>query len=111
MSLPSAPPAFDASDDTGADGRADITAAVGLFLVEGAVLVVVFGAWLLSGVSFFPAGGAEVDADPRAVGAAGLEVRAQAAVGQGACAGALRARRAAHDGDTHPPVVSADDLR
>ncbi|MFD9863865.1 DUF6234 family protein [Streptomyces alboflavus] len=77
MSLPSAPPAFDASDDTGADGRADITAAVGLFLVEGAVLVVVFGAWLLSGVSFFPAGGAEVEPDSLggylvAAGAVGL---------------------------------------
>lgn len=63
MSLPSAPPAFDASNDTGADRRADITAAVGLFLLEGAVLVVVFGAWLLSGVSFFPAGGTEAEPD------------------------------------------------
>ncbi|MFD0418810.1 DUF6234 family protein [Streptomyces sp. NPDC127108] len=63
MSLPSAPPAFDASNDTGADRRADITTAVGLFLLEGAVLFVVFGAWLLSGVSFFPAGGTEVEPD------------------------------------------------
>ncbi|WJV50205.1 DUF6234 family protein [Streptomyces flavofungini] len=85
MSLPSAPPAFDASDGAGIGRRADIATAVGLFLLEGAVLFVVFGVWLLSGVSFFPAGGTAVEPDPLdgylvAAGAVGLFAVLAAAV-------------------------------
>ncbi|MBJ3811629.1 DUF6234 family protein [Streptomyces flavofungini] len=63
MSLPSAPPAFDASGDTGADRRADVATAVGLFLLEGAVLFAVLGAWLLTGVSLSSTGTLALEPD------------------------------------------------
>lgn len=73
--LPSAPPAFDASADSRADLGPDVATAVGLLLLEGAFLFVVFGAWFLSGVSFDPAADTEPDRPGGylvAAGAAGL---------------------------------------
>ncbi|GGO58076.1 MULTISPECIES: DUF6234 family protein [Streptomyces] len=59
--LPSAPPAFDASADSRADLGPDVATAVGLFLLEGVFLFVVFAKWFLSGVSFDPAEDPEPD--------------------------------------------------
>ncbi|EPH46795.1 DUF6234 family protein [Streptomyces aurantiacus] len=59
--LPSAPPAFDASADSRADLGPDVATAVGLFLLEGAFLCVVFGMWFLSGFSLDPAADTEPD--------------------------------------------------
>ncbi|MFE0648490.1 DUF6234 family protein [Streptomyces sp. NPDC059534] len=62
MDLPIAPPAFDASVRTRPGRGADVGVAVGLMLLEGIVLLVTFGFWLLSGVSLDP--GRTVSPDP-----------------------------------------------
>lgn len=62
MDLPSAPVAFDDSVRPHAGRGADVGAAVGLLLLEVLVLLVIFGVWLVTGVSLDP--GRTVSPDP-----------------------------------------------
>ncbi|MGP3983543.1 DUF6234 family protein [Streptomyces sp. KR80] len=62
MDLPSAPVAFDASVRPRADRGADVGAALGLLFLEVLALLLVFGAWVLSGFNLDP--GRTVRADP-----------------------------------------------
>jgi hypothetical protein len=65
MDLPTAPPAFDATDGPGprrrADRGADIGAGCGLVLLELVALTVVFGLWWLSGFNLDPTRTATAD--------------------------------------------------
>lgn len=65
MDLPSAPPAFDATQGPGprrrADRGADVGAGCGLVLLELVVLVVIFGLWFLSGFNLDPAESVSTD--------------------------------------------------
>ncbi|MGA5193256.1 DUF6234 family protein [Streptomyces exfoliatus] len=54
MDLPTAPAAFDDSVRPRAGQGADVGTAVGLLLLEVLALLVIFGVWLVSGVSLDP---------------------------------------------------------
>ncbi|MDT0609808.1 DUF6234 family protein [Streptomyces lancefieldiae] len=94
MSLPAAPPAFDATPGPGrrrrADRGADIGAGCGLVFVESSVLVVIFGLWFLSGFRLDPAKSVTTDSLWNYLAAAGgVGVLAVVAAATAAWAGAV----------------------
>ncbi|GGT00292.1 DUF6234 family protein [Streptomyces cinerochromogenes] len=94
MDLPTAPPAFDATEGPGphrrADRGADIGAGCALVLLELIALVVVFGLWWLSGFHLDPAETATADSLWGYLAAAGaVGVLAVAAAAVAARAGAV----------------------
>ncbi|MEU1012748.1 DUF6234 family protein [Streptomyces sp. NPDC005890] len=94
MDLPTAPPAFDATEGPGshrrADRGADIGAGCGLVVLELIALVVVFGLWWLSGFDLDPDGTVTADSLWGYLAAAGgVGVLAVAAAAVAARAGAF----------------------